>query len=84
MKKIFKVKELESLYSGEWVLLVNPKHIERLERLRGELVFHSKDRNEVYKEARKRKDAHTAIFYVGKKGGQAGFSGSVSPIGDEI
>jgi hypothetical protein len=31
MKKVFTMKELESLYSGEWVLLVNPKHIERLE-----------------------------------------------------
>jgi len=50
MKKVFTMKELEACYSGEWVLLVNPKHIERLERLRGELVFHSKDRNEVYKE----------------------------------
>jgi hypothetical protein len=48
------------------VLLVNPKHIERLERLRGELIFHKKDRQEVYNEAHKRKDAHTAIFYVGK------------------
>lgn len=47
-------------------MLVNPKHIERLDRLRGELVFHSKDRDEVYKEAHRRKDAHTAIFYVGK------------------
>ncbi|MGH7823761.1 MAG: hypothetical protein ACREQ7_01080 [Candidatus Binatia bacterium] len=36
MKKIFTMKELEALYSGEWVLLVNPKHIEQLERLRGE------------------------------------------------
>jgi hypothetical protein len=67
MKKVFTMKELEALYSGEWVLLVNPKHIERLERLRGELVFHSKDRSEVYKEeAHQRKDAHTAILYVGK------------------
>ena len=66
MKKVFTMKELEACYSGEWVLLVNPKHIERLERLRGELVFHSKDRNEVYKEAQRRRDAHTAIFYVGK------------------
>ena len=46
--------------------LVNPRHIERLELLGGELVFHSKDRDEVYKEAHKRKDAHTAIFYVGE------------------
>ena len=66
MKKVFTMKELEALYSVEWVLLVNPKHIERLERLRGELVFHSKDRSEVYKEAHQRKDAHTAILYVGK------------------
>jgi hypothetical protein len=66
MKTVFTMKELEALYSGEWVLLVNPKHIERLERLRGELVFHSKDRSEVYKEAHQRKDAYTAILYVGK------------------
>jgi hypothetical protein len=66
MKKVFTMKELESRYSGEWVLLINPKHIERLERLRGELVFHSKDRSEVYKEAHQRKDAHTAILYIGK------------------
>ena len=33
--------------------------------IRGELVFH-KDRDGVYKEAHNRKDAHTAIFYVGR------------------
>jgi hypothetical protein len=37
-----------------------------MEPSRGELVFHSKDRDEVYKKAHGRKDAHTAIFYVGK------------------
>jgi hypothetical protein len=37
-----------------------------MEPIRGELAFHSRDRDEVYKEAHKRKDAHTAIFYVGK------------------
>jgi hypothetical protein len=49
MKKVFTMKELEARYSGEWVLLINPKYTEQLERLRGELVFHSKDRSEVYK-----------------------------------
>ncbi|HEV8719630.1 MAG TPA: hypothetical protein VGW77_03210 [Candidatus Binatia bacterium] len=66
MKKIFMMKEFEARYSGEWVLLVNPVHNDLMEPIRGELVFHSKDRDEVYKEAHKRKDAHTAIFYVGK------------------
>jgi hypothetical protein len=67
MKKVFTRKELEARYSGEWVLLVNPVHSELMEPIRGELIFHNKDRNEVHKEAHKRKDAHTAIFYVGKR-----------------
>jgi hypothetical protein len=66
MKKVFTMRELEARYSGEWVLLVNPVLNELMEPMRGELVFHSKDREEVYKEAHKRKDAHTAIFYAGK------------------
>ncbi len=66
MKKILTMKELEARYSGEWVLLVNPVHNKLMEPTRGELVVHSKDRDEVYKEAYKRKDVHTAIFYVGK------------------
>lgn len=66
MKKILTMKQLESQYSGEWVLLVNPVHDKLMAPIRGELVFHSKDRDEVYKEAHKRKDAHTASFYVGK------------------
>ena len=66
MKKVLTMKLLESRYSGEWVLLVNPVHNELMEPIRGKLVFHDKDRSEVYKEAHKRKDAHTAVFYVGK------------------
>ena len=41
MKKVFSMKELESRYSGEWVLLVNPVHNKMIEPLRGELVFHN-------------------------------------------
>ena len=66
MKRVFTMKDLQARNLGERVLMINPKHIEQLGRLRGELVFHSKDRDEVYNEAHKRKDAHTAIFYVGK------------------
>jgi hypothetical protein len=66
MKNVFTMKQLEARYSGEWVLLVDPVHNELMEPSRGELVFHSKDRDEVYKKAHGRKDAHTAILYVGK------------------
>jgi hypothetical protein len=57
MKKVLTMKELEARYSGEWVLLVNPVHSKVMEPIRGELVFHSNDRDDVYKEAHKRKDA---------------------------
>ena len=40
MKKVFTMKQLESRYSGEWVLLVNPVHNKLMEPIRGELVFH--------------------------------------------
>ncbi|MBI4526894.1 MAG: hypothetical protein HY695_24120, partial [Deltaproteobacteria bacterium] len=64
MKKVLTMKELEARYSGEWVLLVNPVHNKLMEPvcrstgrpIRGELVFHSKDRDEVYKKAHKRRD----------------------------
>ncbi|HEY7557066.1 MAG TPA: hypothetical protein VIH18_19875 [Candidatus Binatia bacterium] len=66
MKKIFSMKQLESKFSGEWVLLVNPVHDKLMEPIRGELVFHSQNRDEVYEKAHERKDPHTAILYVGK------------------
>ena len=60
------MKQIETRFSGEWVLLVNPVQDRQSEIVRGELVFHSKDRSEVYREALKREDEHTAVFYVGK------------------
>jgi hypothetical protein len=66
MKRALTMREIEAKYAREWVLLVNPKHDKLMQVTKGELAFHSKDRDEVYKEAHKRKDAHTAIFYVGK------------------
>jgi hypothetical protein len=60
------MKQLESKFSGEWVLLVNPVDDKLMEPIRGELVFHSKNRDEVYEKAHERKDPHTAILYVGK------------------
>ena len=66
MKKVLTMKQLEARFSGEWVLLVNPVQDRQSEIVRGELIFHSKDRSEVYREALKLEDGHTAVLYVGK------------------
>ena len=56
MKKVLTMKELESRYSGEWVLLVNPVHDKLMEPIRGELVFHSRTET---KSTRKRTSGRT-------------------------
>jgi hypothetical protein len=66
MKRVFTMKELEACYSGEWVLLVNPKHIERLEKAFVGSWYFTTRTGTRSTTTRKRKDAHTAIFYVGK------------------
>ena len=66
MKKVLTLKRLETRYSGEWVLLVNPVQNKDSEIVRGELVFHSKDRSEVYREALNCEAVRTAVLYVGK------------------
>lgn len=66
MKRVLTMREIETKYSGEWVLLLNPKHDKLMRVTRAELAFHSKDRDEVYKEAQKQDAAHTAVLFVGK------------------
>ena len=66
MKKVLTMKQLEARFSGEWVLLVNPVQDRQSEIVRGEMVFHSKDRSEVYREALNCEAVRTAVLYVGK------------------
>ncbi len=66
MKTVLTMKQLESRYSGEWILLLNPVQNKDFEIVRGELVRHSKDRSEIYRQALKLQAAHTAVLYVGK------------------
>ena len=66
MKKVLTMRQLETRFSGEWVLLVNSVQSRESEIVRGELVFPSKDRSDVHRRALKRLDDHTAILYVGK------------------
>lgn len=64
-KRVLSMKEIERRYDGEWVLIVNPE-VDELTRIRrGEVIHHGLDREEVYRVAHQRKDAHTAILFIG-------------------
>ena len=63
---IMSYTEIEKRFDAEWVLLENPETTKLLEVKRGTLLWHSKDRNEVYRKAFELRPQHIAIPHVGK------------------
>jgi hypothetical protein len=65
MAEILNIEEIKSRYDGEWVLIGDPVTDESLSVVRGNVLSHSKDRDEVYRKARELKPAHSAILFFG-------------------
>ena len=65
MKKELTIKEIKQRFDQEWVLLANPKSTLQMEVLGGEVVFHSKNRDEVYQKAIEVHPKHAAILFFG-------------------
>jgi hypothetical protein len=51
MSELMTVAEMEAAYPGEWLLILEPESNEFNQLLRGRVVFHSKDRDEMYRKA---------------------------------
>ena len=65
MDKILSISEIEAQFQSEWVLLENPKTNEALEVQSGKILFHSKDRDEVYQKMVTMHPTRFAVFYTG-------------------
>lgn len=65
MSEIMSIAEIQSRFKSEWILLENPETTENLEVKSGKLLWHSKDRDEVYRKVRELKPQHSAILYTG-------------------
>jgi len=65
MDKILTLSEIETQFISEWVLLGNPKTGESLEVQGGEILFHSKNRDEVYQKAVAMHPTRFAVLYTG-------------------
>jgi len=65
MADILTIDQIKTGYDGEWVLIGNPVTEDSLSVVRGEVLWHSKDRDEVYRKARELKPAHSAILFFG-------------------
>ena len=65
MDEVLSLAEIETRFDAEWVLLEDPQVNERLEVLSGKVLWHSKDRDEVYRKAIELRPQHSAFLYMG-------------------
>lgn len=66
MDEILTIDEIESRYASEWVLNGEPQ-TDEFQRLRsGKVLFHSPDREEVYRKATDLRPEHFAFRYLGE------------------
>jgi hypothetical protein len=65
MSEILSIDEIESRYPNEWILIGDPQTNEALAVLRGTVLWHSTDRDEVYQKAVELRPKHVAFHYSG-------------------
>lgn len=65
MGDVLTVGEMESQFDSEWVLVGDPETDETLHVQGGRVIYHSKDRDEVYRKAIELKPKRFAMLYTG-------------------
>jgi len=66
MDKAMTIEEIESQFDSEWVLIEDPRTDEALNVLGGNVLHHSKDRDEVYRKAVSLRPKRSAVVYTGE------------------
>ena len=65
MRNVLTAAEIESRFPAEWVLVEDPETNESLEVRNGVVVYHSKDRDDVYRKAVVLRPKRFAMLYTG-------------------
>jgi hypothetical protein len=65
VESILSIEEMEQQFPSEWILVVNPRTSESLKVCAGQVLAHSKDRDEVYRTAVALKPPRFAVLYTG-------------------
>lgn len=58
--------EIQARYDGEWVLIGDLEVDASLNVEHGQVLWHSKNRDEVYRQARLLKPKHSAFLFMGR------------------
>ncbi|MCL4787614.1 MAG: hypothetical protein KJ070_12600 [Verrucomicrobia bacterium] len=66
-EQVMTIQEIESKFQDEWILVADPETNDALEVLRGNVICHSRDRDEVYRRAiALPKPKHYAVLFTGR------------------
>ena len=65
MDEVLTIDEIESRFAPDWVLIGEPQTDEALDLLAGKVLFHSPDRDEVYRKAGELRPGRFAVRYLG-------------------
>lgn len=66
MDEILTLTEIEDRYPSEWVFVADPEYDDQLEVVRGRVICHSKDRDEVDQKAVALRLPSAAFLYTGQ------------------
>ena len=65
MDEVLTIAQIEAQFISEWVLVEDPQTNDALEVQSGKILCHSKDRDEVYREAVRLRPKRFAMLYTG-------------------
>jgi hypothetical protein len=65
MDEVLTLEQIEERFPSEWVLVADPELTESLVVLKGKVLCHSPNRDDVYRKARELRPRHSAIVYTG-------------------
>jgi hypothetical protein len=65
MSDVLTIAEIQSHFDSEWVLVGDPQTDDSLQIQHGQVLYHSKDRDEVYRKAIELRPRRFAMLYTG-------------------
>lgn len=65
MDQTLTMHEIEEQFDNEWVLLEDPVLGDGKQVISGRVLFHSKDRDDVYRKALELRPKHSAFLFTG-------------------
>jgi hypothetical protein len=66
MDEIMTIEEIEDQFDSEWVLVEDPEVDEQLQVIRGRVLWHSKDRDEIDQKLLELRPKSFATLYTGE------------------